>query len=387
MAAKCCKTWDVAELTGTKRQEVLAKLDRSVFKQDGINAPIAMARDGGQLYIANHYEKIYAFSNDLDINYHLPIDYQEPNTSNNGIAYSFGLDFDSASNKVAVCSWSRHVARVYNKLTGELLYQIGEYNSAGNAADDKLFYPRNPLWLPSGNLLICSFRGTGLNGTAAYGHVTEYDGTTGTIIDSWLNYSSSTGISHLSKDVIRYPIKILLDPKDSNFLWVSEYYRGRLLKFDLTTKTIVDQIVAPIGYNLNLAWSFCFLSDGSIAIIAQRAGLIIIIEPISKKVISALDPGQFGVSRNLRDVIEIEPGYLAVSTWSDVDSIDRAVHILPTTNQIELDYSLPEIPPDYEIATDQLPSNFNPSTSKALVDKSCLSQVPEKIIIPFRAVC
>ena len=382
---RCCKTWDVAKLNSNQHEQILSLLSRRVIKQEGINAPIAINRDGTQLYIANHYEKIYAFSDDLDISNHLPIDYQNPTDSNTGIAYTFGFAFDSNSDKVAICSWSRHVCRVYNKLTGDLLYQIGTYNNAGDAADGKLYYPKNPLWLPSGNLLICSFRGTGIDGANAYGHVTEYDATTGAVVETWLKYSPD--VSHLNHDVVKYPIKILLDSIDSNILWVAEYYRGRLLKFDITTKLVVDFIVAPIGYSFNLLWTFCFLSNGTIAIASQETGLIVGMNPTTKQVVFTIDVRQFGISADIRDIIELQPGYLAVATWSAVDNVDRAVRVVPIAKEIVLTYTMPETPEGYEIAAEKLPTNFNASTGQALYNVSCLHQAPSEILIPYRNVC
>ena len=385
MVSRCCKTWDVATIIGNEQETILSLLSRKVAKQDGINAPVAMSRDGSQLYVANHYDKIYAFSNELDISYHLPVNYENPTDPNTGIAYTFGFAFDPNSDKVAICSWSRHICRIYNKLTGELLYQVGLYNDAGDAIDNKLYYPKNPLWLPNGNLLVCSFRGVGVDGTNAYGHVSEYDATTGTLVGSCLKYSED--LSHLNRDVVKYPIKILLDPTDNNILWVAEYYRGRILKFDLTTKLIVDFIIAPIGYNFDLLWTFCFLSDGNIAIASQSTGLIVVMNPVTKQIISSIDVRQFGISADIRDVIELQPGYLAVSTWSAVDNIDRCVRIVPIAKEIVLTYNMPETPEGYEIAAEKLPTNFNPETGTATYTVTCLHKASEQIIIPFRNVC
>ena len=236
--------------------------------------------------------------------------------------------------------------------------------------------------MPNGNLLIVSNKGFGVGGTGA-GHVTEYD-RTGALVATRLKFTED-GQSAIAKDIIREPTRIKFDPVDRNYLWVSES-RGRLLKVSLNTWLVEDMVFAPVGLDLSALNSFCFLSDGTIAIASVNFGGIVIIDPQTKELVKTLDSNAIGGTREVRDVIELEPGFLGITCWSNRAS-DRGAYILPIADTVEVSYQPIVIPENYQLARDRLPWFYNPDSNTCSVPLDCLELVQDELTIPLRKIC
>ena len=377
-----CQIWVSARRTGEEHLATSKKIAKRIVSPV-TNGAIAFKRVGTDLFLASYYDKVLQITNNLDISGQLPIRYQDPNSSNDGIAYVRGLDFYQEDNLVALVSQSRQLVRIYDRAIGEApLAQIGEFNSKGNVADNKLNDPRDCLFLPNGNLLVVSRNGQGVGGTGA-GHVSEYD-QTGALVATRLKYKAD-GQSAIENDIVNQPTKIKFDPNESNYLWVSEL-QGRLLKVNTTSWLVEDMIFGYQELSLNNLESFCFLSDGTIAIASLDVEGIVIIEPKTKELVKTLDPIAIGGTREVRDVIELEPGYLGITCWSS-RGIDRGAYILPTSDTVKVSYEPVSIPENYEVARDRLPWFYNPENSSSSVPLECLHLVQDELAIPLRKIC
>ena len=350
-----------------------------------INSPIAFAVDpnNGQKYLANYYQRTGLITDNLAYEGYLPIAYEEPNDSNDGIAYVRNLAFDPESSRVALVSQARRIVRIYDK-TQEAppVAQIGKFNSAGNVVDGKLNDPYDCLFLPGGNLIIASNLGSGATSTTNQGHVTEYD-PSGNFVATRLEYQKD-GVAKIGNNICRNPKRIRLDPSDSNYLWIGE--NTGVLKFNLTEQVTEDIIQAPTGINGGSGQSFCFLSDGNMAIVAQGLAGVYVINPETKELAAAIDVRKYGGTEQVRDVMELEPGLLAVTCWATMTR-NRVVIGVPINEIFSIPYSPLEIPENYEVASDLLPNFYNYETNSCEVPFDCLGLVRDFLSIPLRKLC
>ncbi|MEM9273797.1 MAG: hypothetical protein AAGA80_12640 [Cyanobacteria bacterium P01_F01_bin.143] len=350
-----------------------------------LNSPIAFAVDpsNGQKYLANFYQRTGLISDELQYEGYLPIVYEEPTDSNNGIANVRNLAFDPESSRVALVSQTSNLVRIYDK-TQEAppLAQIGEYNIEGNVVDGQLNKPYDCVFLPGGNLLIASSRGRGATSNFNQGHVTEYD-SEGNLVATRLEYRKD-GVAKIGSNICSNPKRIRLDPSDSNYLWISD--NTGVLKFNLTTGVTEDMIQTPTGIDGGSRQSFCFLSDGNMAIADQELGGIYILNPETKELVTAIDVRRYGGTDQVRDVIEIAPGLLAVTCWASMTR-NRVVVGVPVNEIISIAYSPLEIPDNYEIASDLLPNFYNQDTGSCEVPFDCLGLAKDFLAIPLRKIC
>lgn len=376
MARQACRDWQIIKRISSNHNEVAAaigkKLDNNSFGGGVINAPAGLATDEGKIVVINHFEKAYRFSSDWSIDKVYPIPLQDPVDDSIGIAYSFGIDF-STDNKVAIASWSRHIIRVYDKLTGVKLFQIGQYDDAGNVADNKLYYPRRALWLPNGNLLVCSHQGSGQSATGE-GHLSEYNGTTGEFIATRLKYYDD-GDSKIGKDIVYLPIDIKLH---DDYLWVAEFGRSRILKINLTTWLVEDIFYAPHGTNINGTWAINITSDNVLVCAATESQRLVGIDLTTRAAVFniALCTGNF------RDVIEVSPGYLAVTEWNA-----QALYVVTTSDKIKVAYEPYTIPEGFQIALETVPANYDLTTNLLSIDIDKIDCIPDQLVINYRNQC
>ena len=384
MATKdSCQIWISSRRIGNEHLIAKDKIAKKLV-YPVTNGSISFRRFGEDLYLANFYGKSLKIENNLQISGQLPMRYQDPKIDNQGIAYVRSLDFfqDETVDLVALVSSQRHLVRIYNRSGGDPLAQIGQYAKPGDVADNKLSSPQDCLFLPNGNLLIVSRNGKGANGTGN-GHVSEYD-RTGTLIATRLEFSGD-GESAMGKNIIYQPSQIKFDPKDSDYIWVSEL-RGRLLKVNLTSWLVEDMILSVSGCDISQLESFCFLSDGQIAIVSISQGAIGIIDPQTRELIECLDPSTIGATREVRGVIELEPGFLGFTCWSNRGR-DRGAYIVPINKTVEVTYEPLVIPENYELARDRLPCFYNFERNSCLVPLDCLELVQDELTIPLRKIC
>ena len=227
--------------------------------------------------------------------------------------------------------------------------------------------------------------GQGINGTGS-GHVSEYD-QTGAFVASRLEFSGD-GESAIGTNIVNQPTRIKFDPSDNDYVWVAEY-EGRLLKVKVEDWLVKDMIFCPGGLE-----SFCFLWDGNIAspsvgaiaIASLDLGGVAIVDPKSKELLDVLDPYGVGATREVRDVVELEPNFLAVTCWSNRIR-DRGAYILPRKNYFEVNYEPPMIRDGYELARDRLPLGYDPEINSLAVSWDCLDNVQDELTIPLRLVC
>ena len=351
-----------------------------------INSPVAFGIDptNGQKYLANYYQRTGLITDNLAYEGYLPFAYEEPNDSNHGIAYVRNLDFDSESSRVALVSQFRQIVRIYDK-TREAppIAQIGVFNSAGQAIDGKLYEPYDCLFLPDGNLIISSHRGNGATTTSKknQGHVSEYDHN-GNFVSTLLEHQKD-GIAKIGNNICRNPKRIRLDLTDSNFLWISD--NSGVLKFNLTSKVIEDIVQAPTGINGGSVKSFCFLSDGNMAVLSEALPGVYVINPETKELVTAIDVRQYGGTEQVRDILELEPGLLAVTCWAAMTR-NRVVVAVPINEIFSIPYSPLEIPENYEVASDLLPNFYHNETNSCEVPFDCLGLVKDFLSIPLRKV-
>jgi|GEM_PF-4054945 len=372
-----CQVW----LSANRQGDLLEKVSRKIKKKivsPLANGAITFKRVGDDLYLTSYYGNILKVTNDLAICGQLPIAYEDPTSDNEGIAYVRGIDFNG-ENLVALVSQARHLVRIYDRnLGGAPVAEIGEFNSVGNVRNNRLNEPRDCLFLEGGNLLVVNRFGLGATGTGS-GHVSEYD-PSGAFVASRLEFSAD-GESAIGKNIVRQPTKIRTDPNEAGFLWISEY-GGRILKVAKDSWLVTDMIYSSNQHDLGSLESFCFLSSGFIAIASINFGGIVIVDPITKQVISTVDPTCVGATREVRDVVELEDGFLGVTTWSN-RNLDRGAYVLPIDEFILLDYSNVELK-GYEIARDLVPMFYDPEISVCRVPIKNLECVRDSLAIPFR---
>ena len=380
MAKNACRDWEIIKrVTSLDIAAIIGKkLNSLSFGGNTINSPTGLALDEGKIVVINHYQKAYRFSSDWSIDKIYPIPVQDPTDSNQGISYSFGIDFDRGNapdetTKVSIASWSRHLVRIYDKLTGQKLFQIGEYNDPGNVIDGKLRYPRRAIWLPNGNLLICSHQGIGDGGTGD-GHLSEYDGSTGNFIATRLKYYSD-GDSAIGKDIIYRPIDAKLH---DGFLWVSEFGRNRILKINIDSWLVEDIFYAPHGSSINGTWAITITNDSVLVCAANSLERLVGIDLNTRSLAFEIPL----CSGNFRDVIEISPGYLAVTEWNS-----KALYVVPTIKNIQIAYEPYTIPDGFEIAPETVLDNYDLTNNLLTVDVDKLDCIPEQLVINYRVKC
>lgn len=368
-----CREWQAIKRLNDNYKAIAnkigAKLTRSYWDGTIINQPSAMAFDGnGNLVVANYYGQTYRFTNDWQIDLIFPIAYEEPDLSN-GIAFSLGFAVNAT--KIAIASYARHLVRIYDRFSGAILAQIGIYGQAGNAVDGKLFNPHKLVWLDNGNLLVCCHSGTGI-GAGNQGHITEYDGSSGALIATRAGYFGN-GQSRIGTNIVYKPYDIKLE---ADYLWVTELLRDRVLKINTATWLIED-----IYYGIDYPRAICFLSDGNFAVASGTTNKIYGVEP-DHSIIWSIDCSKICVSGGFRDLIEIEPGYLAFT-----DSEGGTLTVVPIEPELQVDFAPIPALDGYEVASEYLPKEFNLATGKAHYNFHNIDRVASEIVIPYRAIC
>lgn len=383
MAKEPCNLWIKAIRADNNHLIVKDQIDNKIVAPLASGA-IGLAKFGEQLYVSTYYDANYLINSDLKITGILPIDSEDPTDTNDGVAYVRNLDFfDDDTNKyVALVSQARHIVRIYDQSDYTRIGQVGEYNTVGNVADNRLNEPRDCHFLPSGNLLIASRFGQGTKGQGL-GHVSEYD-PLGNFVATRLEGSFGKE-SAIGLNVINRPTKIRIDPDDVNYIWIAET-QGRILKVNTTTWLCEDIIFRPLEYDINTLESFCFLTGGLIAIASIALGKILIMDFASRNIVDVLDPLTVGGNGDVRDIFELRDGFLAVACWSN-RSPSRGIFTLPLAKFALIQYDLEEIPTDYEVASDKVPLFYKTSNNIAEVPIECLHLVRDELAIPLRKKC
>lgn len=298
---KDCQIWVSVKRIGTDVEDFLStvgvKFSYNLNAETSYsNSPIAFGYDSrtGQKYLINYYQRVGAIANNLQYEGFLPVRYEEPTSTNQGMVNVINIAFDpfNDENKVALVSQSRELVRVYDT-RGEAapILEIGSYNQVGNAVDNRLSEAKDALFLADGSILVANGRGNGAQSTVNRGHVSRYDGTTGQFMETWLE-PVGDNIPKLGNSVAQYPRRLRYDPSDSNAIWIA--CSTDVLKFDLTEKKIIDMVMRPTGLNGSAIQSIAFLSDGNLAVLSQEAAGFYVVNLETKELVNHVDVRLYG---------------------------------------------------------------------------------------------
>ena len=371
----------VAELRNTDHLDLIAKIGGKVSGKihttANVNYPTAIkVFTPGQATIISYYQRLIDYTPNWDIDSIYPIAYENPTpAANKGIAYSTGFDINQSNGDIAICSYIRHIVRVYAK-DGALKFQIGVTQSTGHQSANKLWNPSKCIFLPNGNILVVNHNGRGKDATN-HGHLSEYSGKDGSFVATRLGFYSD-GQSTIGSNILYKPMGLDIDKKDPNLIWVTEYTRGRLLLINLTTWVIEDIYYPGAGYNYLNSYGVASLSDGNVAIASNVQGSIMIIDRTTKEIIRELDVTKVGAAPDFRDVKELEPGFLVFSSWSAT-----AVFVMPIKDTTEIPYDQPPLPFEASLITDVQFPGYDADTGILTRKISDLGDVPAKLAVPY----
>ncbi|MDJ0652498.1 MAG: hypothetical protein QNJ27_05795 [Simkaniaceae bacterium] len=370
------KTWLRVNRIDSSHLEVFKKLGVKVSpKTSKLKRPTGLGLDSsGRLGAINYYGGLNFFNSDYSTHSVFPVSYQTPLTNNEGIAHSMGFEVNP-DGKCAIASWGKHCVRVYDA-TGKLLFTIGVPNARGHVADGKLWNPRRATWLPNGNLAVCSYYGFG-EGSKNHGHITEYSGSSGELIATRLGFYDN-GQSEVGSNVVYRPIDFKLDRNDSKIAWISEYGRGKILKVDLESWRVTDIIYAPNGTTFDSPWGICTTKDNQVVVASIKQQSILVVNIEDKKLYREIQPTSFGTGVDVRDIVEVEQGYLAYSEWGT-----GSVSVASIEGVLEVQFEQLRLPEDSTIELELIPDEFDPQTSKYTIEIDCYQDIPEAICIPY----
>lgn len=305
-----------------------------------VNRPTGIKKVGSKLLIFHYYQKPLLLNVDgMTVDRQVPVTYQNPTATATGVAYSYGGAIDLANNRIAVCSWARHIVRVYALDTGDYLYTIGVPSGAGHLSYGKLYYASQAVFHPvTGNLIVVSYYGYGLDGEGGnctnHGHISEFDANTGVLIATRQGFKGS---GTPAGGYIYRPIDGFIT--DDGMMWVSVYGRNMLAKLDTNALTsegywpVVDYIAAPPGESITNPWGICECSDGDIALVCVGPKALIKINPVTKLVTAKLSLTGAGLTGDPRRVVELEPDVFAISDWAGAQ-----VYVVPISGEVAAQY-------------------------------------------------
>lgn len=321
-----------------------------------VNRPSCVKKDGDNILVSQYYHRpLIANPDGWGVVEQFPVTYQNPSSGNEGIAYSYGVGIDRSNNRIAICSWARHIVRVYTLDTYELLYTVGIPSAAGNHSAGKLYYPATAEFdATTGNLYIVSYYGYG-DGCTNHGHISEYNGATGAFISTRQGFK---GTGQPEGGYLYRPIDMFID---GQYMWVSVYGRNKLAKLDMSTTDadgfwpVVDYILPPANQSLTNPWGICACSDGDIAVIVLAKKEIIKINPTTKAVTEKISLIEAGLPGDARRIVELEPGIFAYTDWSAL-----GICVVPISGEISAQYATSALQSGWE--HDHTEEGFNPDT-------------------------
>lgn len=340
-----------------------------------INRASGFARDGADLVVFNYSDQPQRFTKDLNLSYvdTYQVPYGNPDNTNDTIAFSYGGSVTST--QVAVASYARHVVRVYDRNTGVMQYEIGVPNDPGDVIDNKLYNPRKTLWLPNGNLLVCSYRGLG-NGATGEGHISEYNGSTGAFVQTHLAYLQD-GEPEIGTNDIYRPLDMDFDLSNANKIWVSVYGRNKVVLVDITNNYDVELIVASqAGFSLTNPWGIAPLSNGNIAVASDASDTILGINPTTQSLEWEIEVLKYGGLGGVRDVIELIPGYIVFCDWNT-----NVVFVAKIPGNTTIPYSAPTIENGWEVDPNYISPGLDTNGWNYTVDDIDLAGVGDLTVL------
>ncbi len=324
------KSFPINDAHTTYLKSVGVKIGSKESLSAGINRPTyALNYKNDEILMLQYYGQPKIISKDGSIVGTIDIPY-DSKFLNDGMAYVTGGDYletnslFTSSERLVVASYGAHLIRAYTNVNGKfkLDFTIGTPSTYDDdfTTTGLLRYPKDVKWLPNGNILVSVSYGR-TSGEINRGHVSEFDGTSGAFIRTWLQNTTNGIKSAIGGNECRRPGNMCHDPLDSNAIYIVEVDGYKILKIDLTTRLIVEEYYPPAnirGYNIQ---AMGIIDNGKTLVFSNDRYKLIAMDIETREIVWIKDANNddFSASHSgnftYTNILEIDDKRFIVSDW------------------------------------------------------------------------
>ena len=355
-----------------------------------INRPRFIKKVNNKWYIGGDYMPIKIFDDNWSYLGDISARYA---SSSNGYYREYDMDIDFNNDIIYIACYNDHIVQAFRFSTGDYLFTIGTFRSAGDVSQGRLYYPRQVKVLSNGHVLVLSQRGRGLKdgqaATAYYGHISEYDGT-GNFINTKIQYE---GTGNAWSGECYYPnyMKVYENEDD---VFVCYYDRGYVARFDLdfnykTVYTAPSEMSDVIERATPKALLVDY--DSNQLIVANESPDLVASVGLDSHDLNwyvgrtvwndtRQQVNMIGAFYSIEDIIFYDDNKDSILV---VDRGNNCLQVVPSYPKLPIEYNI-NIPNGYKIVDEQA-QQFNYNVNNNVIEYSLdeLCKIKEKIFVPL----
>ncbi len=349
---------------------------------EGVYNPTKIIPVTGGYLVLQHDGEVLKFSSNW--NYQGKLQYGKVvgliGDSPEGYGRVYGGNINATEDRLALCCHELHYVRVFNHITGEVVWTFGD-GIPGDPADGRVYNPQDAVWLPNGNLIVTCVNGNGpVVNTSNAGVVIELDAQDGHLVATHLYYTTDN-LGRMNRGGILHPYGVTVV---GDLLFICSSGAKEVGSFDVSSGFEFVRIYKrPPGVLVDTASPTCVAegASGSILINTNVAHIVVSMDIATGDLIEYCGvPGWDAQTPPADNYNEIGTLYgILYDAVNDVilaaDYGNRRITALHRSNLWDIQYPLVAGPPGYRLV--RSPKDYDANTGMRSIPINQLKKMHE----------